>query len=308
MIKKRIVIDNISVEDMFLTEYINDIYPQASFDHIFNAIMRNDIMLNEQCLDDDVFVAIDDVIDIDLHFFQLGVVPVLDITYEDENFLVIEKMPGIASFDEDRSGQANVYDMALEYLVQKGECNVQALIVPYLCYSVSKLSGGIVLIAKNEEAFTFVDMGLKQRQISMQYEALVANKIKKDTSEERHFMNKHFKVVSKPNADYSPIITRYKKIEQIGKFARIEATPVTCRKYQVNAHLAHLGMPVLGDYMFGNTRLNTKYYMDFEAIWLRRLTFRINTNLRFFYLNDVKLEMEKVFYPAFVYKQKNGKR
>jgi len=304
LIKKKIIVDSVSSNDMFLSEYINEIYPKASYDHIYNAILRYDIRLNGNLLDDDAFVMNDDIIDIDLYFFQLGIAAVLDIIYEDENFVAIEKMPGIASFDEDRSGQANVYDMALEYLLQKGECNVEALIIPYLCYSVSKYAGGIVLIAKNEEAFEFVDMGIKQRQIHLNYEAIVPNKIKKDISEERHYMNQHFKVVGKTSADFSPIVTRYKKIADFGKFSKIQVVPITSRKYQVNAHLAHLGFPILGDYLFGNNRLNAKYFMDFEAVWLNKISFSISGHSRFFYLKDVEIQMEQVFYPRFLFEQK----
>ena len=304
MINKRIIVDNASSEHMFLTEYIMQVFPEARYETLYGAIIRNDIRLNYNHLEDDVFIANGDIIDFDLHFFQLGVVPVLDILYEDENFIAIEKMPGIPSFDEEKNGEINVYDMVLEYMLQKGECNIEALIVPYLCYAIPKEAGGIILIAKNEHAFEFIDEGLRQMKVFLHYEAIVNGKFKKRTDEIQHYMNNHFKIFSKPSPTASSIITRYRVIKELGTFSLIEVSPVTMRKFQVYAHLAHIGYPVLGDDHFGNRKLNNKLFLDYDNIWLRKITFSVGKNSQYFYMDGCSIQMDEVYYPTFITQQK----
>jgi 23S rRNA pseudouridine955/2504/2580 synthase len=300
---KIIKVDGLKKSDIFLTEYVCEVYPKTKYEDLDNAIFRSDISLNGRKIKDDVFVANGDIIGLNLFFFHFGLPPVLDILYEDENFLAIEKMPGVLTFDEFKNGDVNVYDMALEYMLQKGEYDIDSLIVPYLCYTLPKFAGGILLTAKNEEAYHFADSALKQRKISLVYEAIILGHPKAQEAEEYHYMDNQYRIFSNPQPNALPIVTRYKVLKTFSRYSKVEIELITIRKYQVYAHMTYLGYPILGDNIFGNKRINRKNRIEYENIWLKEVSFSLGEGHMFSYLNHANLVMEEVYYPKFILKK-----
>lgn len=292
-----ITVDNTGGKPAYITDYIFGVYPKADPDAILRAQENHDIFFNGKATSDDVFVSDGDLISLNLFFFHLGLPPVLDILYEDENFIAIEKMPGVPSFDENRNGVVNVYDMALEYMLQKGEYHVESLTVPYLCYVLSEFAGGILLIAKHEDAYRYIVAAISQRKILMTYEAIVAGRPEMAVDELMHYMDSTCHIYSQPVEGAFPIVTRYKCLINLSQYTKIEIRPVTYNRFQVYAHLAFIGHPILGDTLFGNKRVNRRANMDYEAYWLKRLRFSIGEGEPFNYLNHIRLEMKNLYYP-----------
>ncbi len=292
-----ITVDGVGTQPVMILNYISIAYPNAKPDTIINAHMNGNIYLNGRVVKNDVFVSDGDEISLNLFFFHLGLPPVLDILYEDENFIAIEKMPGVLSFDEYKAGDVNVYDMTLEYMLQKGEYSVESLTVPYLCYTLSEFSGGILLIAKHEEAYHYMTAALTQRKVLMTFEAAVVGHPEAEIDEMLDYMDVHCRIFSQPQEGAYPIVTRYKCINPLEKHTIVEISPLTYRRFQVNAHMAYIGCPVLGDTIFGNRRANRKAQMDYETLWLKRLRFSVGDTEPYFYLNHVELNMENISYP-----------
>lgn len=287
----------------FISDYIFEIYKDAKRKVINDAIFRSDIKVNGEAINEDVFISNGDLVELNLFFYHLGLPPVLDILYEDENFLAIEKMPGILTFDEYKTGEINVYDMALEYMLQKGEYSVESLIVPYLCYTLSEFAGGILLIAKHEEAYLYMSAALKQRKVSMVYEAIVLGHPKVKETEEYHYIDNSYNILNYPKQDTLPIVTRYKVLEEYHKYSKLEIEILTIRKFQANVHMSYLGHPILGDPIFGNKRINKKTKVDYELIWLKQVSFSVGKGQYYSYLNHVNLKMEEINYPNIIYKK-----
>ncbi len=294
---RKIIAENTTREGMFLSDYIRFVYPCASEEAVFLGILRGDIILNGKPAKRDETVFDGDTIELNLLFFHLGLAPVLDILYEDESFIAIEKMPGIKSFDEKRSGEINVYDLVLEYMLQKGEYSVESLTVPYLCYTLPETAGGILLIAKYEEAYRFIVTALAQRRIKALFEAIVFGGPVYDKGEEYHYIDSSGKFYTRPKETSVACATRFHVLRRIGKCAVLRAEPITFLKDQVNAHTAFLGFPVVGDPDFGNRRINKKYYTDYQALWLTQLKFTLGGGHMFEYLNQVTIQMDEITYP-----------
>ena len=294
---RKIVVENTMREGMFLSDYIRFVYPGAPEEAVFLGILRSDIILNGKPARRDETVFDGDTIELNLLFFHLGLAPVLDILYEDESFIAIEKMPGIKSFDEKRSGEINVYDLVLEYMLQKGEYSVESLTVPYLCYTLPETAGGILLIAKYEEAYRFIVTALAQRRIKTLFEAIVFGGPAYDKGEEYHYIDSSGKFYTRPNETSVACATRLHVLRRIGKCSVLRAEPITFLKDQVNAHTAFLGFPVVGDPDFGNRRINKKYYTDYQALWLTQLKFTLGGGHMFEYLNQVTIQMDEITYP-----------
>ena len=296
-------VDGVGSSSVFITDYIGFVYPNTKTDTIFDALMNSNIYLNGDIISDNVVVSDGDEISLNLFFFHLGMPPVLDILYEDENYIAIEKMPGVLSFDEYKAGDINVYDMTLEYMLQKGEYSVESLTVPYLCYTLSEFSGGILLIAKHEEAYHYIITALNQRKVLMTFEAAVVGHPKTEIDEMLHYMDVHCRITSQPQEGAYPIVTRYRCINKLDKHTIVEINPVTYRRFQVNAHMAYMGCPILGDTLFGNKRANKHAYIDYETLWLKSIRFSIGDSEPYFYLNHVELHMEEISYPNNILKK-----
>ncbi len=294
---RKLIVENTRREGMYLSEYIRFVYPRASEEAVFLGILRDDIFLNGKPAGQDVIVHDDDVIEMNLLFFHLGLAPVLDILYEDESFIAIEKMPGIKSFDENRTGEINVYDLVLEYMLQKGEYSVDALTVPYLCYTLPESAGGILFIAKHEAAYRFITTALSQRRVKTQFEAVVFGGPVYDKGEEYHYVDPSGKFFSRPKEDCVPCATRIHVLRRAGKCATLRLEPITFNKDQVNAHTAFLGFPIVGDPAFGNRRLNKKYFVDYQALWLKQLKFTLGKGHMFEYLNQVTIRLDDMVFP-----------
>ncbi|MEX1306895.1 MAG: hypothetical protein AB1Z19_00045, partial [Eubacteriales bacterium] len=195
---RKIIAEHTPREGIYLSDHIRLVYPKASEDAIYLGIFRGDVFLNNKQVKRDEMVFEGDVIELNLLFFHLGLAPVLDILYEDESFIAIEKMPGIKSFDENRTGEINVYDLVLEYMLQKGEYSVDSLTVPYLCYTLPETAGGILFVAKYEEAYRFIATALSQRRVKTLFEAVVFGGPVYDKGEEYHYIDKAGKFYTRP--------------------------------------------------------------------------------------------------------------
>ena len=294
---RKIIAEYIPQEGIYLSDYIRSVYPKASEDAIYLGIFRGDIFLNTKVAKRDETVFEGDIIEMNLLFFHLGIAPVLDILYEDESFIAIEKMPGIKSFDETRTGEINVYDLVLEYMLQKGEYSADSLTVPYLCYTLPETAGGILLIAKYEEAYRFIVAALSQRRVKTLFEAVVYGGPVYDKGEEYHYVDKAGKFYTRPQETSVACATRFHVLKRIGKCAMLRIEPITFLKDQVNTHTAFLGYPVVGDPTFGNRRINKKYYTDYQALWLKQIKFTLGTGHMFEYLNQVTIKLDHVIYP-----------
>jgi len=291
-----IKVDGLHGDPAFLSDYVMSVYPNARLDSIIRAESNYDIYLNGKIINDEVFVTDGDQISLNLFFFHLGLPPVLDILYEDENFIAIEKMPGVPSFDENRTGAVNVYDMTIEYMLQKGEYHLDSLTIPYLCYILSEYAGGILLIAKHEEAYRYIATALNQRKILITYEGIIAGHPERAIDENLNYMTSKGLVTPEPIEGSFPIVTRYKTLEKLPQHAKVEITPVTYSRYQVYAHMAYIDHQIIGDHQFGNKRFNRKMNMDYESLWLKDIRFSIGESEPFNYLNHVHLTTDIMKY------------
>ena len=100
-----------------------------------------------------------------------AIVPKLDIIYEDENILLLNKRPGVL-VHEDATGGENTLALHLKaYLYQKGEYDpdVEQSFAPALCNRIDRNTGGIVIAAKNAEALRLMNEKIKQNEITKIY-------------------------------------------------------------------------------------------------------------------------------------------
>ena len=233
-----------------------------------------------QCfLAEEFFSKLDKTDDVSLSFENIK--PKLDIVYEDENIMLLNKRPGV-SVHEDEDSKVNTLIAHIQaYLYQKGEYNPkdEQSFAPALCNRIDRNTGGIVIAAKNAEALRVMNEKIREREIDKLYLAAVHGiPVKKEATLTGYLIKdeKLNKVrVFDKNAPRGAknIITKYKVIATKGSDALIEVELLTGRTHQIRAHMAHIGHPLIGDGKYGVNRTDKAEGYKYQALYSYKLRF-----------------------------------
>ena len=212
----------------------------------------------------------------------------LDIVYEDENILLIDKKPGLSVHDDEHSKTENLITKILAYLYQKGEYNPKAeqSFTPALCNRIDRNTGGIVIAAKNAEALRVMNEKIKEREIDKFYLAAVHGIPTHESDTISGYLLKDEKTNTVKIYDKSPpkaakkILTRYKTVARGGGNALLEVELLTGRTHQIRAHMAHIGHPLIGDGKYGINKSDRERGYKFQALYSYKLRFNFNPDTK----------------------------
>ena len=221
---------------------------------------------------------------VDEHSFE-SISVKLDIIYEDENIMLLNKRPGV-SVHEDEDGSTNTLITHIQaYLYQKGDYRPEdeQSFAPALCNRIDRNTGGIVIAAKNAEALRVMNEKIKRREIDKFYLAAVHGIPKPEGSTIRGYLLKDDKknivrVYEKnPPRGAKEIITKYKVVAKNTDSSLIEVELLTGRTHQIRAHMAHIGHPLIGDGKYGVNKNDRAKGYKYQALYSYRLRFSFDT-------------------------------
>ncbi len=222
----------------------------------------------------------------------LGIDLTPEVIFQDENMMVLDKPAGLLSISE--NGEPNALTMAEGFMKERGEYNLEALILPYLVYPLDQYTSGLLIIAKHEEAYLFLSEALAQRRIARYYICPVRGHAKdKEELLAYHTKDKaglRATILGKVRKEAKPIVTRYETLAQGDHMTLLRARPITNGLHQVRAHLAYAGLPVLGDDQYGDARFNKNFGALNLCLWLDTIVFETGTGQGFDYLNGKRFE------------------
>ena len=245
---------------------------------------ENNTVLNEgdviQCfLAEEFFGKLDETGDVSLSLDKIQ--PKLDIVYEDENIMLLNKRPGVSVHEDEDSKVNTLIAHVQAYLYQKGEYNPkdEQSFAPALCNRIDRNTGGIVIAAKTAEALRVMNEKIKLREIDKYYLAAVHGIPKKKEDTLTGYLLKDDKLNKVRVFDSNPprgaknIITKYKVVATRGSDALIEVELLTGRTHQIRAHMAHIGHPLVGDGKYGVNKGDKAQGYKFQALYSYKLRF-----------------------------------
>lgn len=207
--------------------------------------------------------------------------PKLDIVYEDDNILLLNKRPGVSVHEDEDSKVNTLIAHVQAYLYQKGEYNPkdEQSFAPSLCNRIDRNTGGIVIAAKTAEALRVMNEKIRLREIDKLYLAAIHGiPVKKEATLTGYLikdekLNKVRVFDKNPPKGAKNIITKYKVVATRGSDALIEVELLTGRTHQIRAHMAYIGHPLIGDGKYGVNKGDRAEGYKYQALYSYKLRF-----------------------------------
>ena len=227
--------------------------------------------------------------------------PKLNIVYEDDQILLVDKRPGLAVHPHDGAEYGRtLIDHIQAYLYQKREWSPRGenAFTPALCNRIDRNTGGIVIAAKTAEALRVMNQKIKDREMDKRYLAIVEGTPKPLKGSLKGYLFKDAKknrvfVSDTPQTGAKTCQTNYITLCSRKGLSLVECELITGRTHQIRAQFAHAGHPLLGDGKYG--KLDKRYDRNYQALYSYKLGFRFTTdagNLQ--YLDGKTFQVESV--------------
>lgn len=211
--------------------------------------------------------------------------PKLDIVYEDENLMLLNKRPGLLCHADEHEKVNTLITHIQAYLYQKKEWNPrdEHSFTPALCNRIDRNTGGIVMAAKNAETLRILNQKIKDREIAKFYLAIIHGRMSPPQGKLEGFLLKdesraQVKVFHKPVPGGKSAATLYKTLKIYRGLSLVECELLTGRTHQIRAQFAAAGHPLLGDGKYGRERDNKQYGRSFQALYSYKLEFTFPTD------------------------------
>lgn len=211
--------------------------------------------------------------------------PQLNIVYEDENLLLVDKRPGLVVHADETEKVNTLINHIQAYLYQKKEWNPkwENAFAPALCNRIDRNTGGIVIAAKNAETLRIINEKIKSHELEKSYLCVTVGHPRPAEGKVEGFLlkdeaKKQVAFYRRPVPGGKTAVTFYKTLENRGELSLVECRLLTGRTHQIRVSMAEIGCPLLGDGKYGNGAVNKRYHETRQALYSYRLHFELPTD------------------------------
>ncbi len=183
----------------------------------------------------------------------------LDIVYEDEHLLVVNKPKDMVVHPAAGNYSGTLVN-AILYHCGDSLSGINGVMRPGILHRIDKNTSGLLLVAKNDNAHLCLAEQIKEHSLTREYEAVVYGNFKNDSGTVDAPIARH--PVKRKQMAIVPggkeAVTHYTVIERFGDFTHVKLRLETGRTHQIRVHMASLGHPVAGDDVYGPSKVITK--------------------------------------------------
>lgn len=180
----------------------------------------------------------------------------LDIIYEDDDILVVNKSKGMVVHPAPGHYSGTLVN-AIMYHCRDNLSGINGVTRPGIVHRIDMDTTGSLLICKNDRAHQSLAEQLKDHSITRKYHAIVHGNLKEDTGTVNAPIGRHptdRKRMSTHVSNGRPAVTHYRVLERFGDYTYIECQLETGRTHQIRVHMSSIGHPILGDAVYGPSK------------------------------------------------------
>jgi 23S rRNA pseudouridine955/2504/2580 synthase len=272
--------------DKFLTKK----YKSLPKSMMFKQIRKKNIKINKKRCTAEQIINENDLIELYLnddlliekkkHYDFVNAPKELDIIYEDENIILLNKKQGELCHPDGKEYVNTLIASLKRYLYESKQWNPdeENSFVPSLANRIDRNTGGIVIGAKNYEALKILNKKIKDREIDKFYLTVAHGKFEKSSGTIESYLVKDEKknivsVTDNPTKNAKKAITKYTVLDYYDDVSLVEIELLTGRTHQIRVHLASIGHPLYNDGKYGKVHGRFK-----QELYSYKLKFNFKTD------------------------------
>ncbi len=242
-----------------IDKYISDNIAELTRSAVQGIIAKNGITADGKAVSKNYKIRGTEIIEVEIPDAEpMDAVPEnipLDIVYEDEDLLVVNKPKGMVVHPAHGNYHGTLVN-ALLYHCGDSLSGINGVIRPGIVHRIDKNTSGLLIVAKNDKAHLHLAEQIKAHSFTREYEAIVSGSLKQESGTVdapigRHKTDRKKMCVTAENSRNA--VTHYSLIRQFGGYAHVKCRLETGRTHQIRVHMAYIGNAVLGDDVYGKT-------------------------------------------------------
>ena len=239
-----------------IDKYLAMTSPELTRNRIQGLISEGNITVNDKvvkasykvCENDVIKMLIPDAVPVDIPAENIP----LDIVYEDDDILIINKPKGMVVHPAPGHYTGTLVN-ALMYPCKDKLSGINGELRPGIVHRIDMDTTGLLIICKNDIAHNFIAEQLKEHSITRKYQAIVYNAFNEEEGTVEGNIGRHpqerKKMAIVPDGRHA--VTHYKVLKNMGKYALVECQLETGRTHQIRVHMTSIKHPLLGDELYG---------------------------------------------------------
>ncbi|MBQ9898561.1 MAG: RluA family pseudouridine synthase [Ruminococcus sp.] len=293
-----------------LDKFISKAMPELPKSMMYRLIRKKDIKLNGKRCEISVRLEVGDIVTVyvkdevaaekkhDMSFLSAG--EDLDIVFENEDIIVVNKPVALDSHSNGETSADTLINRIKLYLYTKHEYvpDEESSFAPALCSRLDRNTCGLVTAAKNAASLRELNSAIRNGNVHKIYHCIAVGVPQQSSAVLNAYHKKDesrntVRILDEPADGFKPIKTGYRFLESNGGLSLLEVRLYTGRTHQIRAHLAHVGLPVLGDGKYGDVAANKRYGMFRQALCAYSLSFELPEDSPLHYLNELRIDAPK---------------
>ncbi|MFD1899616.1 RluA family pseudouridine synthase [Enterococcus termitis] len=245
----------IKTETGRIDKVLSDLLKEYSRSQIQQWVKENHVQVNGEAIranykvkaNDTIIITIPEPEELDI---QAEDIP-LDIVYEDDDVLVINKPQGMVVHPSAGHSQGTLVNALLYHI--KDLSSINGIIRPGIVHRIDKDTSGLLMVAKNDKAHIALAEQLKDKTSLRKYVALVHGEISHDKGEINAPIgrSKNDRKMQAVIEGGKPAVTHFEVMERFNDYTLLQLQLETGRTHQIRVHMKYIGYPVAGDPLYG---------------------------------------------------------
>lgn len=241
-----------------LDKYLNLIFEEKSRSFFQKLIKEGQVLVNDTAQKANYRLKVEDIVTMTIpDAVETPIVPEnipLDILYEDEDILVVNKPKGMVVHPSAGHYSGTLVN-AIMYHCKDSLSGINGEVRPGIVHRIDMDTTGSLIVCKNDESHICIAEQIKEHSVNRRYRGIVCGNVKEDEGTinapiGRHPVERKKMAINEKNG--KPAITHYKVLKRFERYTYMEFQLETGRTHQIRVHMASIGHPLLGDTLYSS--------------------------------------------------------